>query len=32
VQGRTRQRLVRRTLEAELDKIPAHIALAAGAG
>ena len=32
VQGRTRQRLVRRTLDAELDKIPAHIAQAAGSG
>jgi hypothetical protein len=27
VQGRARQRLVQRTLDAELDRIPAHIAL-----
>jgi hypothetical protein len=30
LQGRTRQRLVQRTLDAELEKVPAHIALAAG--
>jgi Polyketide cyclase / dehydrase and lipid transport len=32
VQGRARQRLVQRTLDAELDKVPAHIALGADAG
>jgi hypothetical protein len=30
VQGRARQRLVQRTLDAELAKVPAHIALVAG--
>jgi hypothetical protein len=30
IQGRARQRLVHRTLAAELEKVPAHIALAAG--
>jgi hypothetical protein len=30
VQRRTRQRLVQRTLEAELDRVPAHIEAAAG--
>ena len=29
VQGRARQRLVQRTLDAELEKVPAHIALGA---
>ena len=32
LQARTRQRLVRQTLDAELEKVPAHIELAARAG
>jgi hypothetical protein len=32
VQGRTRQRLVQRTLDAELGKVPAHIARGADSG
>ena len=31
LQGRSRQRLVQRTLEGELDRIPAHVEAAAGA-
>ena len=31
LQGRTRQRLVQQTLDAELDKVPAHVALVTGA-
>jgi hypothetical protein len=30
LQGRTRQRLVQQTLDGELDKVPAHVALVAG--
>jgi hypothetical protein len=32
LQRRTRQRLVQRTLDAELEKVPAHVDLAASAG
>ncbi len=32
VQTRSRQRLVRRTVDAELEKVPAHIALISGRG
>ena len=30
LQGRTRQRLIRQTLDAELDKVPQHVAQVAG--